>query len=225
MKVSAKNAAWPWGFTLIELLTVIAIISILATLLASSLGTAKKKARASQSISNLRQIALGLQLYTDDHAARPKTFLAQVAGRYLSERALQCAEDQSFGRNWAGAIERFSERAAPGADPAFGIGTQTAEVNHSYFGSFDWADSLWEQISRNPLGGVAACQLHGVGRPNWSAPERTAFEGNVLRAVKDGSVVSRQVFWGMESAVDVPGSVSSEASFESEFPFFLDPAR
>ena len=62
------------GFTLIELLVVIAIIAILAAILfAFSAARAKQKDHCD--ISNLRQIMLAVQMYSDDHdeLAPPET--------------------------------------------------------------------------------------------------------------------------------------------------------
>lgn len=55
------------GFTLIELLVVIAIIAILAAMLLPALQSARESARSAVCKSNLRQLALGWQMYVTDY--------------------------------------------------------------------------------------------------------------------------------------------------------------
>lgn len=55
------------GFTLIELLVVIAVIGILAGLLLPVLSSAKRRGAQSFCINNLRQLAMGMDMYVDDN--------------------------------------------------------------------------------------------------------------------------------------------------------------
>jgi prepilin-type N-terminal cleavage/methylation domain len=54
------------GFTLIELLVVIAIISILAAILFPVFAQVREKARMTTCVSNMRQLALAVGMYTQD---------------------------------------------------------------------------------------------------------------------------------------------------------------
>ncbi len=55
------------AFTLVEMLVVIAIIAVLAGLLLPVIGKAKEQGRSTACLSNLRQIGLALQLYTQEN--------------------------------------------------------------------------------------------------------------------------------------------------------------
>lgn len=62
-----RVAAGRRAFTLIELLTVIAIIAILAGILIPVVGRVRESARNSQCASNLRQIGMGMSLFSTDN--------------------------------------------------------------------------------------------------------------------------------------------------------------
>jgi prepilin-type N-terminal cleavage/methylation domain-containing protein len=61
------NAGRSKGFTLIELLVVIAIIAILAAILFPVFAQAKKAAKQTTTLSNIKQIALGARMYAADY--------------------------------------------------------------------------------------------------------------------------------------------------------------
>jgi prepilin-type N-terminal cleavage/methylation domain-containing protein len=63
------------GFTLIELLVVIAIIGILSGVVLASLNTARERARNATRISDLKQIALTLELANDAAGVYPSPIL------------------------------------------------------------------------------------------------------------------------------------------------------
>lgn len=59
------------GFTLVEMIVVIAIITLLATVVIFNVQEGKKKARDAQRLSDLQQIQLALRVYKDVHGNYP----------------------------------------------------------------------------------------------------------------------------------------------------------
>ncbi len=63
------------GFTLIELLTVISIIGTLSTVVISSLGSVREKARITKAISEIKSIQASVFLYNSDTNNYPECFV------------------------------------------------------------------------------------------------------------------------------------------------------
>ncbi len=75
------------GFTLIELLVVIAIIAILASILFPVFAQARESARRSSCLSNCKQIATGIIMYTQDYDETMP--VVSYGGQYRSAASCQ----------------------------------------------------------------------------------------------------------------------------------------
>lgn len=97
------------GFTLIEVLVVVAIIALLISILAPSLAAARRQARSTLCLSNVRQLGVASQMYANSwkgmlvdfglaHGGsvdESKTWLNSLRREYGQKLVARCPDDQS----------------------------------------------------------------------------------------------------------------------------------
>lgn len=92
---STTGTAWSTGFTLIELLVVMAIVAVMLALIIPALQQAREAARRTQCRSNLRQIGLALQNYSDANKLFPPSACISRAGTWSIHARLLPYLDQA----------------------------------------------------------------------------------------------------------------------------------
>jgi prepilin-type N-terminal cleavage/methylation domain-containing protein/prepilin-type processing-associated H-X9-DG protein len=117
------------GFTLIELLVVIALIAILAAILFPVFAQARQKGRQTACLSNMRQIGLALQMYSQDFDETLP----------LRSDAVPNFADPSAPPNFLGSLLPYTRSnrifACPSAVAAPGDQAPTATSDSSYLGN------------------------------------------------------------------------------------------
>jgi type II secretory pathway pseudopilin PulG len=189
------------------LLTVITIIAILATLLMTTLGSAKRKAREAVCTSNLRQIGLALNMYLDDFTRRPTELQTLARSRYLNTNVLVCPAD----RTWF--LSRAPQDNGAGGGPGLfgGSSNGVSSIYVSYQHPLGWSDEDWNRLMQaQTRAGVVICPFHDVRTASRNVLVAAGPpEGLILRGQLDGTVVRRQVFRSAIPAQDgaaPPGS-------------------
>jgi type II secretory pathway pseudopilin PulG len=202
---------------LIELLTVIAIIAVLASLLMTTLVSAKKKSRATICTFNLHQIGLALNMYLDDEGKHPSVDVLATSKYLPSRQSWLCPEDRTgnWGRLVAATSGSFVNLGPPSTVPG---SVEPSPYSYLLF-PLSWDEDTWKRLMRaGGIAGVSACQLHGLGKQD--NPDVRNYSGLLLRGQRDGAVVRRQFFWpSSQIAVNNPGGTAAATGTDTLTPW------
>lgn len=151
----------PSGFTLVELLVVIGIISLLISILLPSLKRARQAAERVQCMSNLRQLALGVQLYCDDNHGFFPNSKGYDAGNPASGVQWYPMLSGRLGGSWPAVVYINHAGYATGrgvyfcpsnrADYSSGSAAWTNYAFNSNLVYSDWDGSGWQGVRRTAV--------------------------------------------------------------------------
>jgi len=152
------------GFTLIELLVVIAIIAILASILFPVFARARENARRAACLSNLKQIGLGIQMYTQDYDEKLVSYAYPPSvqgdpGTYGWQVALMpyVKSTQLF---VCPSATKISTYASASCDPTHVSTTSTGAgsygYNYAFLGNYTRADGIHNVLNDISLAAVTS---------------------------------------------------------------------
>ena len=160
------------GFTLIEMLVVIAIISILASMLMPGLTRAKEEGRRANCINNLRQFSACIEIYRNTYEDEFPPYLSKLYDmNYFDDlNLLLCMSDRTRGReggrpSWYPEDQQFESADLDGPD--LDELTDTNSVPSSYLYEFNGYPCEWAETAVTDPAEWADIDYNGDGRLQW----------------------------------------------------------
>lgn len=156
--LSARKRITPLtGFTLIELLVVIAIVGILASIIVTSLISARSKARDSKRLADLKTISTALEFYYDDTGHYPlATTWVTGCNRPGTANWIPDGADYTWNTKYISSLPRDPSEDCSSASPK----------SYAY-----WSDGSTYKVTT---------ELEGVTNPSTSTGQTISYNGNTF---------------------------------------------
>ncbi|MCW5942241.1 MAG: prepilin-type N-terminal cleavage/methylation domain-containing protein [Fimbriimonadaceae bacterium] len=219
------------AFTLIELLVVIAIIAILAAILFPVFAQAKTAAKKTVSISNVKQIALGVMMYMGDY---DDTYPQSETGGWSTphiqwygmiypyvksgDRVSTVNGDQSWGKDGIFRAPGYPRAIGAGQDGGHSYGAHFSIFvnNYGHAGPVDGApNAAVGQSNLDAPADKVMIMEKGANSADWSYPWfhdwQQMWVGSIATTPGDASTVNRD---GVE--VYTPGTAVYSPVFDSD---------
>jgi len=188
------------GFTLIELLVVIAIIGILAAMVFPVFARARESARKVVCLSNVKNIALALQMYLgDNNDTLPPTESGQAARDYVlavKGEWSECTGGKAWQMNpylrWPVIMDEYVKNRdvwrCPSAKMEFGP--------QAIIGNPNWLEEVLIEQSNGGWSGFAGRPCSGVFFPNgWGGSTTDSFAQDSFAPLPAGAFVQSVSFF------------------------------
>jgi prepilin-type N-terminal cleavage/methylation domain-containing protein len=154
------------AFTLVELLIVIAIIAVIAALLFPVLAQAKKTAKGSVEVSNMRQLYMALTMYEEDFSEQDPRILTDVES-YARNRDIFTSPLDVYRMTMPNGMWTAKPFSNCSVDPA---DASSYKISYGYlkvFDPYDRDEEAWKEIRSSPSVGIIASPW--LGSPaEWS---------------------------------------------------------
>jgi prepilin-type N-terminal cleavage/methylation domain-containing protein/prepilin-type processing-associated H-X9-DG protein len=166
------------GFTLIELLVVIAIIGILAAMLFPVFARARESARKTQCLSNIKNIAMAVQLYLTDYDAFPPTEHRADALAWLNDYGgcTTYAMELNPYLKWEVVLDEYIKNRDVWNCPGGRLGTNSDYPVNWGLGTGDWFGYL-VKMGSDCRGGVVSPCSHSRP-PGWGGTITDSYQQN-----------------------------------------------